>query len=310
MRYARVGIGPVSWHMQMRKYGILFFFTVIFPLVLFAGYQLWQNNKAVQYPDRARMTESLNRGILWLEAHRDEILAQENPMLWWMVAQSAGLTQNPALSALFLQYEARYLKPNPSNVWQHLFYANATVPLDERQLSAVLPNYNLFFLYGLSCSWNLSQAEVIKQQLQENFCFSHHRYTPACITHQMIAVRFMQNRRCGDSAQTNVLVRALQDKIVAQLTWDARVVDVYFQRVLVLVESGAANRVKPIWIARVLEAQGKDGGWSGFQALIPIGSETSIGFSEGWVGRGTEKADFHATVQGVLIMSLLLAQLN
>lgn len=276
-------------------------------LCLFTGYLIWQNNKAADYPDKVRLKESLNLGISWLVNHRDEVLADGNPMLWWMVKESAELTHDPVLVKLFLEYKARYLDTNPMSAWAHLFSPEAIAPLYATELQE-LPDYNVFFLYGLSCSGDLAQADIIKQQLAADFCDTHHMLSPACITHQLMGVRFMQRRHCGDTAQASELVRVLQNRIATQLTWDVRVVDVYLQRVLMLVDSGAGSRVKPIWLSRILEAQGKDGGWSAFQAVIPVGPELAMGFSSAVVGLGREQANFHATAQGVLLMSLLLSR--
>lgn len=274
---------------------------------LFVGYQVWQNNKAVEYPDKARINESLQRGVFWLESHRDEVLAVNNPILWWMVKESAELNHDPSLEKLFLEYKARYLDTNSMRAWAHMFSPNSSAPLHVADIQN-LPDYNALFLYGLSCSGELAKSDIIKQQLAADFCYTrHHVLSPVCATHQMMGVRFMQRRHC-DFALASELVGALQDRIVAQLTWDFRIVDVYFQRVLMLVDSGAGSRVKPIWISRVLDAQGRDGAWSDFQTLIPLGPELGVGFSRLVVGLGREQPSFHATAQGVLLMSLLLSQ--
>lgn len=290
----------------LRKLALILSATFLL-LCLFVVYQLWQNNKDVEYPDKARIKESLNLGISWLEGHREELLAERNPMLWWMVQKSAEVGSNPVLTKLFWEYKARYLDQNPMSVWSHLFFLNASVSLDEAKLQE-FPDYNMFFLYGLSCSSELAQSDIIKRQLVADFCYTHHTFSPACATHQLMGVRFMQQRHCGEVTQTSELVRALQNRIVTQLIWDVRVVDVYLQRVLMLVESGAENRVKPIWISRVLKAQGKDGGWSDFQSLIPVGPELMVGFSSAVIGLGNGHSNFHATAQGVLLMSLLVSQ--
>lgn len=290
----------------MRK-AVLIMGAVFLLLCLFAGYQLWQNHKSVGYPDKVRLKESLNLGIAWLEEHRDEVLASNNPMLWWMVKESAELNHNAALERLFLEYKTRYLDTNPMSPWAHLFFTGARVPLYAAELQE-LPDYNVFFLYGLSCSGDLAQVDMIKQQLAADFCDAHHPISPACATHQLMGARFMQRRHC-DIALANELVGVLQERIVTQLTWDVRVVDVYLQRVLMLVDSGAGSRVKPIWLSRILDAQGKDGGWSSFQALVPVWSELAVGFSGAGIGlEKEEQANFHATAQGVLLMSLLLSQ--
>lgn len=129
-------------------------------------------------------------------------------MLWWMVKESAELSRAPVLGKLFLDYKARYLDANSMNVWAHLFSPNVSVPLYAAELQE-LPDYNLFFLYGLSCSGELAQTDIIKQQLAADFCDTHHMLSPACITHQLMGARFMQRRHCGDAVQTSELVRVL-----------------------------------------------------------------------------------------------------
>ncbi len=222
-----------------------------------------------------------------------------------MVKESADLTHDSSLIDLYGQYKERYLDANPSNAWLHLFYAHSTVPLHLGQLEN-LPNYNLFFLYGLSCNADLERSSIIQAQLRPDFC-DDHILSPACVTHQMMGFRFMQKRDCGNSEYVRKAITVLQDKVVTQLTWDVRVVDVYLQRVLMLQESGASERIQPAWIARILLAQDVDGGWSGFQPIISFGSELSAGFSARGVSIERKISDFHATAQGVLLMSLILS---
>jgi hypothetical protein len=101
-------------------------------------------------------------------------------------------------------------------------------------------------------------------------------------------------------------VAALQSRIVGQLTWDPRVVDVYVQRVLMLVESGAVERVKPVWLQRVLAAQQPDGGWAGVDPLLELGSEFSLGLGPRGFTLSPPRSDFHASAQGLLLLSLLV----
>ncbi|TCV79112.1 hypothetical protein [Sulfurirhabdus autotrophica] len=283
---------------------LVFIGMLVFIVVLFGSYLLWHNNKKVDFPQRIELEQSLKNAIAWLDVHRSQILNEENPMLWWMIKESAELTHNVTLVGLYDQYRTRYLDVNSNNAWQYLFYTNSTVPLDLTQLEN-LPNYNLFFLYGLSCDENLAGTPIIKEQLKTEFC-NDHLLSPACVTHQIMGFRFMQRSACGSSEYVNNSIFALQNKLVTQLTWDVRVVDVYFQRVLMLEDSGASNRIKPIWISRILSAQNSDGGWSGFQPIISLGSKLSVGFSGRGVSVNRNLSDFHASAQGVLLMSLLL----
>lgn len=68
-----------------------------------------------------------------------------------------------------------------------------------------------------------------------------------------MGLRFMQRYQCGYDEKINETIVELQKIVVLELTWDFRVGDAYIQRVLMLVDSGAYDQVKPIWISRVLE---------------------------------------------------------
>lgn len=271
--------------------------------MLFAGYGVWQNNRSVSQPDRAELKRSLDKGVGWLAEHRNVMLDDGNPMLWWMVQESAALTQSTILKDMYAQYQKRYFA-GKHNAWAQLFEPAAAVPMHLWELNN-LPDYNLFILYGVSCSPELAGVEVVKRQMEISFCDSK-PFSPACVTHQMMGFRFMRHRGCGDTREVERRMAVLRDRVLTQLTWDFRVVDVYIQRVLMLVDTGAIDQIKPVWIRRVVNAQGNEGGWSGFQPLLPLREDVSMGFSARGLGVQVNKANFHATAQGVLLMSMLL----
>lgn len=143
--------------------------------------------------------------------------------------------------------------------------------------------------------------------MDPGYCDSHF-FCPACTTHQLIGFRMMQQSGCGDPLATQQAVAALQQRIHRQLTWDPRVVDVYIQRVLTLVESGAVSSVKPVWLQRILAAQHPDGGWGGIDPLLALPTGKGIGFDARGFTFAAAKSNFHATAQGIWLMSLLLAK--
>ena len=283
----------------------VFIIVVVVLLVLFilACCMIWQNNWSVEPPSTVAISGSLEESIQWLFDNRMTILQDGNPMLWWMVGESAKLTGDARLRGLFEDYES-VLKRYPDNVWHHIFNPASTIPVRMWQISG-LPDYNIYFLYGLTCDEELAKEEVVRRQSEVGFCDEHHPISPACVTHQLMGVRFMQRRKCGNPEEVQRLIEALQKKIVQQLTWDTRVVDVYIQRVLMLTESGARERVKPVWLKNILERQLKDGGWSDFDPIAPVGSFRYLGFTGRGIGIRNLRSGFHATAQGVFLMSLL-----
>ena len=268
---------------------------------------VWQNNKEATYPSEAEIRTSFEKSIGWLQANRTEILASTNSMLWWMIKESADLTNDPRLVEIYVKYKENILDKHPRNVWRPIFFSNSYANIDLLDIIH-FPDYNLHFIYGASCSRSLEKEEVIQRQLKPNFCDDHHPISPACVTHQMMGMRFMQRHDCGDQIMVKEVIAALQDKIETQLVWDPRIVDVYLQRVMMLLDSGAEELVKPIWIKSVLDAQLNDGGWGGSETLFPVGSNKYLSFTSHIFGIRKEESDFHASAQGLLIMSMLLAK--
>jgi hypothetical protein len=296
-------------HSPFQKRRIVkWFFTLIAvlftPVFLYASHELWQNNRSIDAPSPQLISESHEKGINWLVNNREIILGNNNPMLWWFIKQSADITRDERLHTLFSEYTRRYLDPYPRNVWWHLFDIESKAPVDVRQLD-YLPDYNLYFIYGATCNSSLAYEEIIRRQNDPEFCGTYHPFSPACVTHQLMGVRLAQRRRCLSPQIKQELVLALQDKIVKQLVWDPRVVDVYIQRVLMLAESGVAHKIKPVWIQRVLDAQSTDGGWDNFHIVFPVNRTQYMGITDRLV-IGEPKSDFHATAQGVYLLSLIV----
>ena len=268
---------------------------------------VWQNNSEAELPTDAEHRVSFEKSIAWLQANRSKILASTNSMLWWMIKESADLTNDSRLVELYNDYKKNTLDKNPRNIWYSLFIKNSYFNIDPIDIIH-FPDYNQHFLYGATCGRLLEQEDIVQRQLKPGFCNQYHPISPACVTHQIMGMRFMQRHDCGDQTMVKEVITALQDKIITQLKWDPRVVDVYLQRVMMLMDSGARQRIKPVWIKSVIDAQLDDGGWSSSEALFPVGGGKYFSFTSRIVGVKRIKSDFHASAQGILIMSMLVSQ--
>jgi len=287
---------------MLRKLIYLFLPLLAVGAIFYANL-VWDNNRQVEPLSRAEINRSLASSIEWLEENEEEILNENNPMLWWMIGQSATLTKDRRLQVLFSKYESRYLNRRQNNLWLPLFVDNVWVPVRYEDI-ALYPYYNKYFIYAMTCDDELGRQPVIAAQNEPDFCEAY-PLRPACVTHQLMGIRIMQRKNCGDQEKLESVVKVLQEKIGRQLTWDTRVVDVYLQRVLMLIESGAGDRVKPVWLRHVLDAQTEVGGWDGFEPIFLLPGGYSFGFSGRGIDVQKSMDNFHATAQGVFIMSLL-----
>jgi hypothetical protein len=295
-----------SPHGRTRLVAMLLAALALFGVAAAALY--WVNNGPADMPSQEAFRLGRDRARDWLRAHESEVLAAENPALWWMVKESAAVSGDAYLGDLYARYYQRYLATRPGNVWHHLFDDDAQLRIQLAGLED-WSDYNLLFLYGLSCQADLRNDPRVTQMLNVDYCgtFGSPAYfrDPACATHQLMGLRFAQRRNCGNPERMAGLVGELAERIAINTTWDFRVVDFYLQRSLMLTESGAVGRIKPRWLVRILEAQRPDGGWDDFQHIVGLPLVGSIG----WAGRGIRlrepTANFHTTAQGLYLMSLL-----
>ncbi|HHH43386.1 MAG TPA: hypothetical protein ENK49_04540 [Gammaproteobacteria bacterium] len=271
-------------------------------VVLSTAYLLWNNNRPVPPPGQDQLNTSLQNSIRWLTDHRGKILASNNPMVWRMVQQAGEVSGDTRLKALFADYAQRHLDRNSGSIWRPLFYPQTWAPVRFEDIAG-FPYYNWHFLYAITCDRELAKVPDIAAQNDPAFC-DRYPLRPACVTHQMMGLLLLKRSQCGNPLELDRSIGILQQRIRTQLTWDPRVVDVYMQRVLMLVESGAADLVKPVWLQQLIEAQQADGGWASFMPLVPLGGNRSIGITR--LPRiMVPRSDFHMTAQGVLLFALL-----
>ena len=279
-------------------------FIVIAFICIFYAYLFFQNNQDTKKIEPKEIVSSLDRSINWLMANDKQALKENNVILWWMVKRSAEITNDHRLLQVYSKYKKKYVDTHLLGAWQPLFQPGLTVNADPDGLLH-LSDYNLYFVYGLTCDANLGQLDVIQRQKTSNYCPDTHPISPACVTHQLMGLRFRQDKNCGDKSAMAFQVKQLQAMIIKQLTWDPRVIDVYLQRVLMLADTGALQQVKHQWVKNILDSQSSAGGWGDFQSLLALSDTRHIGFYSRGIKLGAPKDTLHATVQGILLMSLL-----
>jgi hypothetical protein len=267
----------------------------------------YKNNRNIAYPAATEINTAYDGGVKWLLDNRTALLNHPNVFLWWMLKESTGQVPNPAISGHVDEFEARYADLSQRSVWSGLFRKNSRVPVkynDIRQQEYYKQN----FVAAIYCNTDLFDIPLISAQDYPGFCNrTGYWHRPACATNQMLGLRMRKTSNCRTGEALDHAITGLQNKIALQLKLDPRVVDVYIQRVLMLVESGAAEKLELVWLRRITDAQLDDGGWSSDEKLLAIPGGDSLNF--GNFGFSIKKAgsDFHTTAQGIYQMSLLMA---
>jgi len=289
---------------MLKKIGFLMALVIVVTgsIYLLAVYK---NNQQTDAIDEQVYKAHLDESINWLVNNKQRILSENNAMLWWMIFESHKISNDQRLGDLLKQYFDRY-SGIKSSIWGPLFDGNRRSSIDPYSLSN-LPYYNKYFIYSLHCESDLAEEiAIISQQNDAGFCHQvKYLYRPACITHQLMGVNFLNKNSCNQIENIEGLTSDLQQDIINQLTWDVRVIDVYLQRVMMLLISGAYDEVKPIWIQQVLDHQLSDGGWGSFDALFKVWGNKSFGFGSKMVSVREQRSGFHATAQGVYILTWL-----
>ena len=282
--------------------GLGVFFFIIG--VVYCFYEYSENNKITDWPSTSEIQQTYNRSIDWLVENNSKNKNNHNSALWWMLKEASDISNNKKLADVYLQYKSQYLDRVPPNIWTPYFqkYYRPSVP-DMTAFSSYSP-YQLFFVYSLSCNKELAQEAIIQNQHKADFCGMHY-LSPRCVTHQLMSVRLMQERYCGDSKQLAKLSKSLQKTIIDELTYDFRVTDSYLQRVLALAEAGNYDAIKPVWIQRIINAQNEDGGWNDMHPVISIGN-SALGWTSLLPGYASNDSNFHASAQAIWLMALLL----
>jgi hypothetical protein len=270
-------------------------------LVAGIGLLRWGPHQRDEPPPRA---EDLRRhwqaSLRWMRDHRAQLVADGNPMLWRMVRDAAAVSGEPLLVEMLAAWRQRFFPQPPFDTWL-LLVDPAAPPASPRPARFdALPAYLKLFAYGLTCDAATGAVPVVQSQMEAGWCSP---WTPRrvlaqskCVTHQLVGVMLVQERQCGDRARADALARQLQDRVVEELSLDPVMRDAYLQRVLTLYWTGAPERVKPVWLNRVLRAQRADGGWD---------------YESSFAGSSRDlREEFHATAQGMLILALALKQLE
>ncbi|MDC3332720.1 hypothetical protein OAV62_00600 [bacterium] len=309
----------------MVKIIISSFSVAVLLLLFFIVGSVVNNNIGIDAPSKAELEKSLSRSILWVKDNKLSLLKVPNYILWYRVKRVADLTHDQELLAIYLEFEKKYLgtytQKVDNRVWLPLVYESRRSLIGPGEIQG-FPSYLQHWIYGLHCSEALSEIDVIKKQHKGDFCGAY-LINPTCTAHQMSGVLFIEKNQCKVDFDLPSLKSELQNHLRDLLVYDFRLVDIYFQRALKLIESGSSDTLKGRWLERIVNAQQPDGGWANFDPVVYIGDGRYIGYGhassrtgkpggdKSWlkgVSVGEVHSTFHATVQSMMLIALLLEE--
>ena len=276
-------------------------------LLLSFFWQVWNNNRDIPPASSKDIALHFKRSIDWLEINYSNVENSRNPILWWMVKQAADISDNSRLKTIYSRYKQNHLDPNPPNLSTPMFDVFYRPNMPDISYFSALDDYQIFLFYSTSCDTDLGSEPLIQRQLLPDYC-SAHFIRPRCVTHQLMGLRFMQRYQCGYDDIVSTSIEELKSTIISELTWDFRVGDAYIQRVLMLVDSDAYDRVKPVWIKNILDAQNEDGSWDDLHPIIYLSDDKILAFTSKLPTIKQQKSSFHTTAQGIWLLSMLVAK--
>lgn len=291
----------------MKKRLVLGLLLILLACVGLITWQVGQNNRTVAALTRADIRSHFNRVVQWLERDYRTVEHIDNPILWWMIGQAAQSSADATLTRLYNDYVRDHEDSRAPGLWTPMFHQYYRPRVPDILLLDHMHAYQQFFVYSLSCDSGLESEPVIQSQMRPGFCSMHYLH-PRCITHQLMGLRFMQRYGCGNDELVADTIAELQQTVLSELFWDFRVGDAYIQRVTMLVDTGAYDRVKPVWVRRILEAQNGDGSWDDLYPMIPLPNGRYLGLSSTKPAIGDGTPNFHTTAQAIWLLGMLLEQ--
>jgi hypothetical protein len=270
-------------------------------------YREYDNSRTVAFPSDAELSAHLARASSWVLQRRDQVLRENNPMLWLFLREAAKISADQPLLELTQAYQSKYAD---DPLWHFIFDSSdrGQIAGKDIYLPDTIPDYNHLFIYGATCNISLRTDPAVVALLEPSVCGSTVAglRSPWCRTHQLMGLRFIQRNHCEAEDTTARTVASVQAAILHELKWDFRVEDAYIQKVMMLVESGRRQDVKAIWLQKILEAQRADGGWDGVDVLARLPADRQISWAAHLYPTVTPRtpSNLHATAQAIYLLAL------
>ncbi|HEX5355008.1 MAG TPA: hypothetical protein VFW93_02235 [Aquabacterium sp.] len=302
-----------------KRASLLLLSLVLVVLALWV-HEIWAGDRSEPALSRAEQLRSYERARGWLLSHEQEVLADGNVALWWMLKVAAERSHDEALGNLVQRYLTLLaLGDTAQSPWRRLVDPSVSFKPFDSFPDGMEP-YQYFYYHAATCQavpagddhpdtgayleGNACRPMVSKVWLGDRVCSSH----------QLMGLKLFQQSGCKTAHELKPIEDSLLEDIREQIWLAPLYQDAYIQRVLMIKWFAPDHQIKPVWLRRIIQAQGEDGGWTGAR-LLPYWPR----WAQPWVfkyvqlklmGKDADAAipvsNFHATAQGLLLLALNL----
>jgi hypothetical protein len=213
------------------------------------------NNVALMSSDQfdRRLDDAIDRATEWIRTNKREIASTKNVAMFMFLQDSHEIHPEPLLAELVENYLAGQITPE---CWRRVL--DRDHPVDDAALNRTIADEmmdNRWMLYAIAPQKGRLDAEDLEG------LFDPDRWSGRHLTHQVMAlIRLREDK--ASTAQCEQTIEKLCRRIASQLRLDIAVVDLYIQKIAVVLDAGHAELIGRRWVERVIENQAPDGGWN------------------------------------------------
>ncbi|MEE8458343.1 MAG: hypothetical protein V3S08_00635 [Phycisphaerales bacterium] len=213
------------------------------------------NNVALMSGDQfdRRLDDAIKRATGWIRTNQGEIASTKNVAMYMLLQDCHEIHPEPLLAELVDQYLAGSITPD---CWRRVL--DRGHPVDRAALNRTIADEmmdNRWMLYAIAPEKGRLDAEDLEG------LFDPDRWSGRHLTHQLMALVRLREDGAA-SPQCEQTIEKLCTRIAAQLRLDIAVVDLYIQKIAVVLDAGHAELIDRRWVERVIENQSRDGGWN------------------------------------------------
>ncbi len=200
-----------------------------------------------------RVDDSIDRAMQWVGEHKWDIASSRNVAMYMLLQECQELHDEPLLAELVKRSLRSHIAPA---CWRRVL--DRAHPVDPAELNRTIQAEridNRWMLYAIAPE----HAELATEDLVG--LYDTRRWKGRQLTHQLMAlIRLRENM--GGAAEAEVTAEQLSRRLSSELARDLAVVDLYIQKVAVVLDAGHEQMVRRRWVERVIENQRDDGGWN------------------------------------------------